>query len=27
VDEIWARDHHELWLKEVNARAAKGGAR
>lgn len=27
VDEIWARDHHELWLQEVNARAAKGGAK
>jgi len=31
VDEIWARDHHELWLKEVNEKAAassnSGGAR
>jgi formate dehydrogenase subunit gamma len=30
VDEIWARDHHELWLQEVSARATgatKGGAK
>jgi formate dehydrogenase subunit gamma len=30
VDEIWARDHHELWLQEVNAKAAgarSGGAK
>lgn len=29
VDEIWARDHHELWLQEVKekASAARGGGK
>jgi formate dehydrogenase subunit gamma len=27
VDELWARQHHELWLQELESRSGKGGAR
>jgi formate dehydrogenase subunit gamma len=27
VDINWAREHHELWLEEVNARAGAAGSR
>ena len=27
VDELWARQHHELWLQELESRSGKGGGR
>jgi formate dehydrogenase subunit gamma len=26
VEEQWAREHHGLWVKELEAKAAKSGA-